>query len=77
MADHPFLAENFHIPWSQLIPEKVEVDIEAGILEAQQRIDEICSVPQGCRVDLLREYKTIMDSFLLRYSLCALPRRSL
>ena len=46
MADHPFLAENFHIPWSQLIPEKVEVDIEAGILEAQQRIDEICSVPQ-------------------------------
>ncbi len=45
MADHPFLAENFHIPWSQLIPEKVEVDIEAGILEAQQRIDEICSVP--------------------------------
>ena len=45
MADHPFLAENFHIPWSQLIPEKVEVDIEAAILEAQQRIDEICSVP--------------------------------
>ena len=45
MPEHPFLAEKFHIRWSQLIPEKVEVDIEAGILEAQQRIDEICSVP--------------------------------
>ena len=45
MPEHPFLAEKFHIRWSQLVPEKVEVDIEAGILEAQQRIDEICSVP--------------------------------
>ena len=47
MPDHPFLAEEFHIRWSQLIPEKVEGDIEAGIGEAQKSIDEICAIPRA------------------------------
>ena len=46
MPDHPFLAEEFHIRWSQLIPEKVEGDIEAAIGEAQKSIDEICAIPR-------------------------------
>ena len=44
MSDHPFLADEFHIRWSQLVPEKVESDIEAGITEAQAHIDGICAV---------------------------------
>ena len=44
MSDHPFLTDKFHIRWSQLVPEKVQPDIEAGITEAQSNIDEICAV---------------------------------
>ena len=46
MSSHPFLADDFHIRWSQLVPDKVEADIEAGIAEAQGLIDEICSLPR-------------------------------
>ena len=44
MSDHPFLTDQFHIRWSQLVPKKVQSDIEAGITEAQGLIDEICAV---------------------------------
>ncbi|MFP6878109.1 MAG: M3 family peptidase, partial [Roseibacillus sp.] len=44
MSEHPFLANEFHVRWSQLIPEKVEGDIEAAITQAQDRIDAICAI---------------------------------
>lgn len=44
MSEHPFLADEFHIRWSQLVPEKVETDIEAGIAEAREEIERICAL---------------------------------
>ena len=44
MSEHPFLADEFHIRWSQLVAEKVETDIETGIAEARERIEKICSI---------------------------------
>ncbi|MEO1843255.1 MAG: M3 family metallopeptidase [Akkermansiaceae bacterium] len=44
MSEHPFLANEFHVRWSQLVPEKVEGDIEAAITQAQERIDAICAI---------------------------------
>ena len=44
MSDHPFLADEFHIRWSQLVPEKVEADIVAGIAEAEENIKSICTI---------------------------------
>lgn len=41
---HPFLADEFHIRWSQLTPDHVESDIEAAINEAKERIAAICQV---------------------------------
>jgi oligopeptidase A len=47
MSEHPFLADEFHVRWSQLVPEKVEADIEAAISQAQDRIDAICAITAG------------------------------
>ncbi len=44
MTEHPFLADEFHIRWSQLVPQRVEADIEAAIAKAQERLDAICAV---------------------------------
>ena len=44
MSEHPFLADEFHIRWSQLVAEKVETDIETGIAEARERIEKICAI---------------------------------
>ena len=44
MSEHPFLADEFHIRWSHLVPERVEPDIEAGISEAREQIDQICTI---------------------------------
>lgn len=39
---HPFLADDFHIRWSTLVPEAVEPDIRHAIELARERIQAIC-----------------------------------
>jgi len=39
---HPFLADDFHIRWSTLVPEAVEADIHHAIALAQEKIQAIC-----------------------------------
>ncbi|RYD17594.1 MAG: M3 family peptidase, partial [Verrucomicrobiaceae bacterium] len=40
---HPFLAPDFHIHWSTLVPESVEPDIRHGLELAKANIETICS----------------------------------
>ncbi len=40
---HPFLAPDFHIRWSTLVPEAVEPDIREGLKLAKEKIEAICS----------------------------------
>jgi oligopeptidase A len=39
---HPFLAPDFHVRWSTLVPEAIEPDIRHALDLAKQRIEEIC-----------------------------------
>lgn len=41
MSDHPFLADEFHIRWSTLTPDRVKPDIEHALGLAGQRLDAI------------------------------------
>lgn len=40
---HPFLAPDFHIRWSTLVPEAVEPDIRHALILAKQNIEAICN----------------------------------
>ncbi len=40
---HPFLAPEFHIRWSTLVPEVIETDIRHALEQAKQNIEAICS----------------------------------
>ncbi len=40
---HPFLAPDFHIRWSSLVPAAIEPDIRHALDLAKQRIESICS----------------------------------
>lgn len=40
---HPFLAPDFHVRWSSLIPEAIEPDIQYALEISQKAIDEICA----------------------------------
>ncbi|HEX7260652.1 MAG TPA: M3 family metallopeptidase, partial [Luteolibacter sp.] len=40
---HPFLAPDFHIRWSTLVPEAVESDIRHALILAKQNIETICA----------------------------------
>ena len=40
---HPFLAPDFQIRWSTLVPEAVEADIRHALEQAQQAIETICA----------------------------------
>ncbi|RYD30896.1 MAG: M3 family peptidase, partial [Verrucomicrobiaceae bacterium] len=42
---NPFLAPDFHVRWSTLVPEAVEPDIRLGLEIAGNHIAEICAVP--------------------------------
>ena len=42
-AMHPFLAPDFHIRWSTLVPEAVEPDIRHALEQAARAIEEICT----------------------------------
>ncbi len=47
MTSHPFLATEFHIPWSRLTPDHVVADIEQALATAQKNIDEVCITNRG------------------------------
>lgn len=40
---HPFLAPEFHVRWSTLVPEAVEPDIREGLKNAKANIEVICA----------------------------------
>ncbi len=40
---HPFLAPDFHVRWSTLVPEAVEPDIRHALALAKQNIEAICA----------------------------------
>jgi oligopeptidase A len=40
---HPFLAPDFHVRWSTLVPEAIEPDIQYALEISQKLIDEICA----------------------------------
>ena len=40
---HPFLAPDFHVRWSSLVPEAIEPDIQYALEMSQKAIDEICA----------------------------------
>ncbi len=44
---HPFLAPDFHIRWSTLVPEAVEPDIRHALEIAKQNIEAICAQDPG------------------------------
>lgn len=44
---HPFLEENFHIRWSTLAPEAVELDITNAIARAESALDKVISQDRG------------------------------
>lgn len=41
---NPFLSPDFHVRWSELVPEAVEPDIQLGLEEAKANIETICDV---------------------------------
>jgi oligopeptidase A len=44
MSQHPFLEPDFLVRWSRLVPEHVEPDIAAALVDAQRRIDAVAAV---------------------------------
>ena len=49
---HPFLAPDFHIRWSTLVPDAVEADIRTALDLAKSRIAAICAVrPESATFD--------------------------
>jgi len=47
MSDHPFLAPDFAIAWSQLTPEHIEPDLNRALSRAQAALDAIAATPQA------------------------------
>lgn len=43
ISTHPFLEHEFHIRWSQLVPEAIEPDIKAALSRAQEQIDRLAA----------------------------------
>lgn len=46
-SQHPFLESPFHIPWSQLTPERVGPDIRMSLEQARERIEALCRTDRG------------------------------
>ena len=44
MSTHPFLAPDFHVRWSTLVPSAVETDIRFALETAKANIETICNV---------------------------------
>jgi len=45
VSHHPFLVDSRQIPWSALVPDRIEPDIEAAIAASRERLEAIRSVP--------------------------------
>ncbi|MBP6601543.1 MAG: M3 family metallopeptidase [Verrucomicrobiales bacterium] len=46
-APHPFLADDFHLRWSQLVPSAVETDIRKALEDAQANVDALCDFDES------------------------------
>jgi oligopeptidase A len=46
-SQHPFLASPFHVPWSQLTPERIGPDIRKALEQARENIEALCRTDRG------------------------------
>ncbi len=44
---HPFLADDFHVRWSTLVPQAIEPDIRHALAVAREKIEAICQIEPG------------------------------
>lgn len=47
MEDHPFLADTFHIRWSQLTADHIVADIKEALSRAEEKVDELSGLERG------------------------------
>ena len=41
MSNHPFIADDYHIKWSSLTPDRIEPDIDAALASSEENLEGI------------------------------------